>query len=218
MFRFHAIAAIVALVNLPSFVVAGDNKFKDSNLRFNTGGVDEHAKHHKAANNNNNNNLERDLLVDMEGLSGCWGSWMQDGFCLEKVLDTTSDSSDKIKFLTCDNNKPKQMWKLIYPEGDYYTDDDEHFFDRTFMLKNMDGGCMGVVSDGINPKVGTNVKVFECNRNDPQQHWMSGDTLFLRDRKDLCVSPDITHYPLEKDRTAVVLRDCEGVDSWDGYP
>ena len=188
--------AVLAL----SWIATGD-KFNNQNLRFSTGSAkDTPMQHQQHADN-------RGLLNDEDGLKGCWGSWMRDGFCLEKVVDATTGDSDKIKFRSCDNNNPKQMWKFIYPEVGN---------EENFMLKNMDGGCMGVTV--AKPAEGTNVKVVECNRNDPEQHWMVGDTLFLRDNRDLCVAPDISGSTITNDRTKVVLRECDGVASWEGYP
>lgn len=154
---------------------------------------------------NENGDSNRVLQVASgSGLRGCWSTFSQAGFCMEKVDDAADATSDKVIFLTCDDMKPAQFWKF-----DKTTDDGTSFM-YGGLLYNMAGGCLAIRGSFA---VGRNVKVVACNRNNAKQHWLSdGDTLFPRDNREFCVSP--VSNPIKAGQTAVI-RDCEDTYSLD---
>ena len=163
------------------------------------------------------NNARRALFRGND-LKGCWGNFHQDGFCVEKIVDPDDTGSDKVKMTPCDGTNPAQMWK--FDKNDENAGD---FLPHYGLVYNMEGGCLGIRGSVV---AGKNVKVFECDRNNPKQHWKSdGDSVAPRDYKDLCLNPagrqrldddgDDDYTVENKDPVAVV--DCEDTNSLDYF-
>jgi hypothetical protein len=157
-----------------------------------------------AADNENSDSNRVLQIASGNGLRGCWSSFSQGGYCMEKIDDTVDTTSDKVKFLTCNAMKPAQFWKF-----DKTIDDSTNNL-YGGLIYNMAGGCLAIRGPYVD---GKNLKVLDCNRNNPRQHWLSdGDTLFPRDSKGFCVSPPSN--PIKAGDIAV-LRDCEDTFSLD---
>ena len=105
-------------------------------------------------------------------LRGWWGTFSHfSAGCLEKT------TTNCLEMLPCDDTVPGQMWKF---------DKEKPIQDYQFggLLYNMNGGCMSYDSSD------QSVSVKDCNRNDPNQHWLSdGDSLRPRDNREICVNP-----------------------------
>ena len=139
-------------------------------------------------------------------LRGYWSDFSQQDFCLERVEDVASND-DKVKFLPCNETNPAQMWKFDVTPFDGNPGD---LFMYSGLLYNMVNGCLAYRGD---VELEKNLKVVVCDKNSAKQQWKSdGDTLFLRDYPDFCVSP-LTH-PI-KARDPVVLLDCATTYSLD---
>lgn len=141
-------------------------------------------------------------LYGSGGLSGCWGQFHQDEACVQKIVDPDDSTSDKVKFLPCDDMEPAQMWKFEN-EGDD--------FDHNGLVYSMAGGCLairGSVGEG------KNLKVLDCDKANAKQQWYSdGDSLMPEDHQTVyCVSPKT--YPIGS-RDPVVLMSCEDTFSLD---
>ena len=121
---------------------------------------------------------------------------------MQKVSDPDDPTSDRVKFLPCDDMDPAQMWKFE-KEGSN--------FDYNGLLYNMAGGCLAVRGDVGD---GKNLKVLDCDKSNSKQHWYSdGDSLQPEDyRMVYCVSAST--YPIGP-RDPVVLLDCEDTFSLD---
>jgi hypothetical protein len=138
-----------------------------------------------------------------ESLTGCWYQFSQAGYCVTKIEDPTDATSDKVKFMPCDDTSPAQMWKFdkVDPNPNYMYGG---------LLFNMHGGCLAIRGNVV---AGKNLKVVACNRNNAKLHWLSdGDSLLPRDYRTFCVSP--ATKPIER-RDRVILRACSLTDSLD---
>ena len=132
-----------------------------------------------------------------------YGQLSQSGFCVQKVDDPSDPTSNKVKFLPCDDTNQAQMWK-------FSKTDPNPNFERGGLLTNKEGGCLAIRGDVTS---GKNLKVLDCDRNNPKNHWLStGDNVLPREYRKYCVAPEV--QPV-KPRTAVVLYDCEDTASLD---
>ena len=132
-----------------------------------------------------------------------YGQLSQAGFCVQKVDDVLDPTSDKAKFLPCDDRNPAQMWKFSKANPNPN-------FERGGLLTNKEGGCLAIRGDVMD---GKNLKVLDCEKNNPKHHWLStGDNILPRDYRKYCVAPAV--LPV-KPRTAVVLYDCDDTASLD---
>ena len=137
-----------------------------------------------------------------EGLNGLWGNLHQYGSCVQKISDPEDTTSDKVKFVPCDDWEPAQMWKF---------EEEVPYWNYTGLLYNMGGGCLAIRGD---VEAGKNLKVLACDTNSAkQQWWADGDSLTPSENPDnLCVSSQ--REPIEP-QDAVVLVDCWETGSLD---
>ena len=135
-------------------------------------------------------------LRGIEGLNDLWGSLHQNGFCIQQIENTEDNTSELVKFVSCDEWEPAQMWK----------------FDDTGLLSNMHGGCLSV-REAVD---GNNLIIADCDFSDSKQHWWSdGDSLTPLYNPDyLCVSSTSGQEPIES-KDAVILKDCEDAGALD---
>lgn len=147
-------------------------------------------------------------LLRANDLYGYWGSFHQFGFCVEKIVDpsdptcdkVSDDLCDKVKMMPCDSKNPAQMWKFDKQEFDR---DIGPYYSYGGLLYNMEGGCMAIVGP---VRDGKNVRVAECDRNNAKQHWLSdGDSTIPRDSRDFTMSPN--QYPLKNGARVVLVED-----------
>ena len=133
-----------------------------------------------------------------------FGPMSQAGFCVQKIDDPADPTSDKVKFLPCDETVAAQMWRFSK------TDHPSPKYMKGGLITNKEGGCLAIRGDVTE---GKNLKVLECDTNNPKHHWLStGDNVLPRDYRKYCAAPGIE--PI-KPRTAVVLYDCEDTSSLD---
>jgi hypothetical protein len=150
------------------------------------------------------NNLRRGLRGNSgsngEGLTGYWGQFHHLNFVCKRL--PTWRIQPPIRSNSCPVIEPKQMWR--------FQDEGEHW-NRTGLVYNMDGGCLGVRGDVAE---GKNLKVLECDQNNAkQQWWTDGDSLELLEQRAnyddwnnfLCVEAE-THPIKPKD--PAVFSDC----------